>query len=538
MLGNAMDDVPPPASDAPATSATTGRSGVAGREYPDKLDGALLRIAGVCGLAMVMAVLDSTVVAVAQRTFIADFGSTQAVVGWTMAGYMLAFATVIPITGWAADRFGSKRLFITSVLIFTLGSLLCAMAPTILLLIMFRMVQGAGGGMLVPLSFAVITREAGPKRLGRLVAVGGIPMLLGPIGGPILGGWLIGAYGWKWIFLINVPIGLLVIALALIFFPTDQPGAAEPFDVVGVLLLSPGLVIFLFGMSSISVRGTIADPYVLGPAVLGLALIAAFVVHACYRTDHPLIDLRLFQNRVLTQANVTMLIFTTAAFGSLLLLPSYFQLVLHKTPIQSAVYMLPQGIGAMSTMPLAGILMDKRGPGRIVLVGIPLIAVGLSIVSFGVARQDAYVPTLLIGMAVIGMGMGCIVTPLTAVSVQTLAPYQIARGSTLVNVNQQVGGSIGTALMSMVLTNQFNRSENITAANKLASLKQKAANGVPIDPAAIPRQSLRPGFSADVLHDFSHAYATVFVIAVILVAVVIIPASFLPKKPAIHTQDV
>jgi EmrB/QacA subfamily drug resistance transporter len=538
MLGNATENVPSPASDAPAPSATTGQSAVAGREYPDKLDGALLRIAGVCGLAMVMAVLDSTVVAVAQRTFIADFGSTQAVVGWTMAGYMLAFATVIPITGWAADRFGSKRLFITSVLVFTLGSLLCAMAPTILLLIIFRMVQGAGGGMLVPLSFAVITREAGPRRLGRLVAVGGIPMLLGPIGGPILGGWLIGAYGWKWIFLINVPIGLLVIALALIFFPTDQRGAAEPFDVVGVLLLSPGLVIFLFGMSSISVRGTIADPYVLGPAVLGLALIAAFVVHACYRTDHPLIDLRLFQNRVLTQANVTMLIFTTAAFGSLLLLPSYFQLVLHKTPIQSAVYMLPQGIGAMSTMPLAGILMDKRGPGRIVLVGIPLIAVGLSIVSFGVARQDAYVPTLLIGMAVIGMGMGCIVTPLTAVSVQTLAPHQIARGSTLVNVNQQVGGSIGTALMSMVLTNQFNRSENITAANKLASLKQKAANGVPIDPAAIPRQSLRPGFSADVLHDFSDAYATVFTIAVILVAVVIIPASFLPKKPAIHTQDV
>jgi EmrB/QacA subfamily drug resistance transporter len=536
MLGNAMDDVPPPASDAPAPSATTGRSGVAGREYPDKLDGALLRIAGVCGLAMVMAVLDSTVVAVAQRTFIADFGSTQAVVGWTMAGYMLAFATVIPITGWAADRFGSKRLFITSVLIFTLGSLLCAMAPTILLLIMFRMVQGAGGGMLVPLSFAVITREAGPKRLGRLVAVGGIPMLLGPIGGPILGGWLIGAYGWKWIFLINVPIGLLVIALAMLFFPTDQPGASEPFDVVGVLLLSPGLVIFLFGMSSISIRGTIADPYVLGPAVLGLALIATFVVHACYRTDHPLIDLRLFQNRVFTQANVTMLIFTTAAFGSLLLLPSYFQLVLHKTPIQSAVYMLPQGIGAMSTLPIAGILMDKRGPGKIVLVGIPLVAVGLSIVSFGVARQDAYVPTLLIGMAVIGMGMGCIVTPLTAVSVQTLAPHQIARGSTLINVNQQVGGSIGTALMSMVLTNQFNRSENITAANKLASLKQKAADGVPIDPSAIPRQTLKPGFSADVLHDFSHAYATVFMIAVILVAVVIIPASFLPKKPAIHTQ--
>src|ERR1700749_2495371 len=211
-----MENVPSPARD---TATPNPSPGPTERDYPDKLDPALLRIAGVCGLAMVMAVLDSTVVAVAQRTFIADFGSSQAVAGWTMAGYRLAVATVIPVTGWAADRFGSKRLFIGSVLIFTLGSLLCAMAPNMLLLIIFRMVQGAGGGMLVPLSFAVITREAGPKRLGRLVAVGGIPMLIGPIGGPILGGWLIGAYGWKWIFLINVPIGLFVIALAMSFFP-------------------------------------------------------------------------------------------------------------------------------------------------------------------------------------------------------------------------------------------------------------------------------------------------------------------------------
>jgi EmrB/QacA subfamily drug resistance transporter len=321
MLGNAMDNVSSPASD---TSTPTGSTRPSARDYPDKLDAALLRIAGLCGLATVMAVLDSTVVSVAQRTFIADFGSTQAVVGWTMAGYMLAFATVIRITGWAADRFGTKRLFIGSVLIFTAGSLLCAMAPTILLLIVFRMVQGAGGGMLVPLSFAVITREAGPKRLGRLVAVGGIPMLIGPIGGPILGGWLIGAYGWKWIFLINVPIGLLVIALALIFFPRERPTAAEPFDVVGVALLSPGLVILLFGISSISVRGTIADRHVVVPVIVGVALIAAFVAHALYRTDHPLINLRLFRNRVLTQANVAMLVYTTAIFGSLLLFPSYF----------------------------------------------------------------------------------------------------------------------------------------------------------------------------------------------------------------------
>jgi len=186
------------------------------RDCPDNLDARLLRIAGVCVLASVMAILDATVVSVAQRTFIAQFETTQAVVAWTMTGYTLALATVIPLTGWAADRFGTKRLFMGSVLFFTLGSLLCAMAPTITLLVAFRVVQGLGGGMLMPLTFTILTREAGPKRLGRLMAVLGIPMLLGPIGGPILGGWLIDTYAWEWIFLINLPIGLLALVLAAV----------------------------------------------------------------------------------------------------------------------------------------------------------------------------------------------------------------------------------------------------------------------------------------------------------------------------------
>ena len=138
---------------------------LAERGYPDNLDARLLRIAGVCVLASVMAILDATVVSVAQRTFIAQFETTQAVVAWTMTGYTLALATVIPLTGWAADRFGTKRLFMGSVLFFTLGSLLCAMAPNITLLVAFRVVQGLGGGMLMPLTFTILTREAGPRRL-------------------------------------------------------------------------------------------------------------------------------------------------------------------------------------------------------------------------------------------------------------------------------------------------------------------------------------------------------------------------------------
>jgi EmrB/QacA subfamily drug resistance transporter len=275
---------------------------------------------------------------------------------------------------------------------------------------------------------------------------------------------------------------------------------------------------------------------VLLPATVGVALIAAFVVHAWHRADHPLIDLRLFQNPVLTRANVTMLVFAIAFFGAALLLPSYFQQVLHQTPMQAGVHMIPQGLGAMVTMRLTGPLVDRRGPGNVVLVGIALITIGLGTFTFGVAEQAQYLPTLLVGLAIMGLGMGCTMMPLSVAAVQALAPHQIARGTTLVSVSQQVGGSMGTALMSVVLTNQFNRSENISAANRLAILQQQAAtSGVPIDQSAIPRQTLAPDFAGNVLHDLSHAYTAVLVIAVVLVVFTIIPAAFLPKKPASQT---
>jgi EmrB/QacA subfamily drug resistance transporter len=536
MLSNVMEKARSAAADAAPSTTATGQPSPGEYVYPDKLDARLLRISGVCLLATIMAILDITVVSVAQRTFIAEFSSTQAIVAWTMTGYTLALATVIPVAGWAADRFGTKRLFMGTVLAFTLGSMLCAAAPDILSLIMFRIVQGIGGGMLLPLGFMIMTREAGPGRLGRLMSILSIPMLLAPIAGPIVGGWLIDTSSWRWIFLINLPIGLITIALAAIVFPRDHPARSETFDAVGVLLLSPGLATFLFAVSSIPRCGTVADRRVLVPAIIGLALIAGFVVHALRRADHPLIDLRLFKNRVLTQANVTMVVFAGAFFGAGLLVPSYFQQVLHQTPMQAGVHMIPQGLGAMLTMRMAGPFVDRRGPGKIVLVGIALIVIGLGAFAYGVARQAAYQPTLLVGLAIMGLGMGCTMMPLSVAAVQALAPHQIARGTTLMSVSHQVGGSMGTALMSMVLTNQFNRSENITAANKLASLQQKAtATGVPVDPSAIPRQSLTPGFAGNVVHDLSHAYTTVFVIGVALVALTVIPAAFLPKKPAIQT---
>jgi MFS transporter, DHA2 family, multidrug resistance protein len=527
MLSDAVDAARSAASGA---IAPTERSAAGGREYPEKLDAPLLRIGAICLLATIVAVLDSTVVAVAQRTFIEQFRSTPTVVSWTVAGYMLAFATVIPITGWGADRFGTKRLFMGSVLLFTVGSLLCALSPNIWALIAFRVVQGIGGGLLVPLSFMILTREAGPKRVGRLMALGGLPILIGPIGGPILGGWLIGTWGWQWIFLINLPVGLAAFALAGIVFPKDHTAPSESLDIIGVLLLSPGVATLLIGVSSIPARHTVADRYVLIPLILGLALIGAFVVHA-FRVDHPLIDLSLFKNRMVTQANVTMLVFGAGYVGTGLLVPSYLQVVLHETPMHAGLHMVPVGLGAAVTLPLAGATMDKHGPGKIMLIGLPLLAAGLGIFTFGAATQAAYLPTLAVGLTVMGLGIGCTTTPLAASALGSLAPHQVARGTTLMTVNQQVSGSIGASFIAVVLTNLLDRSEYIAAANRIAAVQADATRrGVPVDPSALPREALAPDFTSHVVHDLSHAYTTVFVIALLLMLSTLIPASFLPKK--------
>src|SRR5262245_2435571 len=174
-----------------------------------------------------MSILDITVVSVAQPTFQTEFDATSAQVAWTMTGYTLALASVIPLTGWAADRFGTKRLYLLAVVLFTAGSVLCATAGSLEQLVAFRVLQGLGGGMLMPLGMTILTRAAGPERVGRVMAVLGIPMLLGPIFGPILGGWLIDAASWHWIFLINLPIGVIALAYAAIVLPQDNVEPSE-----------------------------------------------------------------------------------------------------------------------------------------------------------------------------------------------------------------------------------------------------------------------------------------------------------------------
>src|SRR3954463_7502391 len=281
------------------THTSSQPSGAASGPASDKLDRDVLLVAGVVVLGAIMSILDITVVSVAQPTFQDEFDASPAEAAWTMTAYTLALATVIPLSGWAADRFGTKRLYMLAVLMFAAGSALCALATSIEMLVAFRVLQGLGGGMLMPVGMTIMTRAAGPERVGRVMAVLGIPMLLGPIFGPILGGWLIEAASWHWVFLINVPIGAAALLYALFALPKDTSQKSESFDFVGMLMLSPGLALFLYGVSSLPETGTITATKVWVTMLIGALLVIGFVLYS-FKPKHPLLDLRLFKNRRLT----------------------------------------------------------------------------------------------------------------------------------------------------------------------------------------------------------------------------------------------
>jgi EmrB/QacA subfamily drug resistance transporter len=481
---------------------------------PDKLDKKVLLVAGVVVLAAIMSILDVTVVSVALPTFQKVFDASYAQVAWTMTAYTLALATVIPMTGWAADRFGTKRLFLLAVVLFVAGSVLCSLANGISMLVFFRILQGLGGGMLMPLGMTIMTRAAGPQRIGRVMAVLGVPMLLGPIAGPILGGWLIDAASWHWIFLINLPIGIAALTFAWIVLPTDSPKPSESFDFLGMLLLSPGLALFLYGVASTPETGTLLASKVLIPAFVGLVLMVAFVFHA-FRTTHPLIDLHLFKNRQLTVSVITMSLFAIAFFGASLLFPSYFLQVRGETTLAAGLLLAPQGLGAMVTMPLAGLLADKIGAGKIVLVGIVVLAIGMGVFT-QVGAHTSY--ALLLGsLFVMGLGMGATMMPIMTAALQTLNDHNLARGSTLMNIVQQVAGSIGTAVISVVLTNAY---QSRPAANTLVHAAQ--------DPSLFAK--LTPTGIAQGLDQMADSFGVSFMVATALIILCLVPAALLPRK--------
>jgi EmrB/QacA subfamily drug resistance transporter len=475
----------------------------------DKLDRGLLLVASVVVLGAIMSILDVTVVNVAINTLAREFDAPLSTIQWVATGYTLALATVIPLTGWAADRFGTKRLYLISISLFVLGSVLAGLAWSAGSLIAFRVLQGLGGGMLMPAGMTILTRAAGPQRVGRVMAVIGVPMLLGPIMGPILGGWLVDNASWHWIFFINLPIGIGALIMSLRILPRDVPQPAHRLDWLGFALLSPGLAAIIYGLAKSSGDG-FGQAEVLVPVIAGALALAVFVRHGL-RTHDALIDLRLFANRTFAASSATLILMVISVFGGMLLLPLYLQVVRGESAMDTGLLLAPQGFGAMIAMPIAGRLTDRTGVGRIVPGG--LIVVGLSFLGLTQLRADTSYWLLSAILFIQGLGMGFTMMPTFSGAMQTLRRAAIARASTTLNIIQQVGASIGTAVLSVLLASEL--------ASRLGS---GSGGGVGELPEAV-RRRIAPAMA--------EAFGATFWYALGLLAVaLVVAATLLPRhKP-------
>jgi EmrB/QacA subfamily drug resistance transporter len=412
-------------------------------------DRRLIQVSSVVIVGIIMSILDTTIVNVALDQLSKDFHTTLTTIQWVATGYMLALATVIPLTGWASHRFGTKRLFIVSVTLFTIGSMLCGLAWSDTSLIFFRVLQGFGGGMIMPVGMTILTQEAGPSRVGRMMGVIGVPMLLAPIAGPILGGWLVDDVSWRAIFYVNVPIGIIAVALAQRFLDRDEPSPGESLDWQGLLMLSPGMAALVYGLAETGPHGGFSAPEVLIPMAVGAALIVAFIVHAL-RTSDPLIDVVLFKDKVLAVASSTSFILAMAFFGAMILMPLYYQVVRGLSALDAGLLIAPQGVGAALAMPIAGKITDRYGSGRIV----PFGAIILLLSTWELTQLAADTPYwhIVLTLFVMGLGMGSTMMPTMSSAFITLRRDQVPRATSAINAIQRVGGSIGVAILSTYLT--------------------------------------------------------------------------------------
>jgi EmrB/QacA subfamily drug resistance transporter len=421
----------------------------------DRLSPEIIRVAIVVIVGAIMSILDTTIVNVALESLSHDLDAPLSTIQWVASGYLLALASVIPLTGWAAERFGARRVWITMVSAFVVTSALCGAAWSAESLIAFRVLQGLAGGMIMPVGMITLAQAAGPQRIGRVMGVIGVPMLLAPVLGPILGGLIVTHLSWRWIFFVNLPIGLVGVVLAAKLLPEGRAEGrhASPgrLDWRGLLMLSPGVALLVFGLSEVSTHGSLTFEGVV-PMLAGVLLVVAFALRA-WRTPAPVVDVRLFEDRGFTAAAITIFLVGAALFGSLLLLPLYFQIGRGLSPLDAGLLMAPQGLGAALGMNRGGRLTDRVGGGPVVIAG--LVALMLGTVAFTQVRPDTSYWVLEASLFVRGIGLGFTMMPAMAAAYSTLERWQVPRATPMLNVVQRVGGSLGTAVLAVVLQHQL-----------------------------------------------------------------------------------
>ncbi|MER5319840.1 DHA2 family efflux MFS transporter permease subunit [Streptosporangium roseum] len=400
-------------------------------------EGSIVPLAATLLIGAIAALLDTTIVAVALDELGRELAAPISTIQWVTTSYVLAMTAVIPLVGWSVGRFGARAMWLTALGLFLLGSVLSGLAWSAGSLVGFRVLQGLGGGMILPLTQLTLARAAGPDRLGRVMGVVGLVGQLAPISGPLLGGLLIDGWGWRWIFFVNVPIVVVSMVMTLRWFPREGERADRRLDLGGLVLLPAGLVALLYALTE-------GGASVI--AVAGVALLAVFVVRSLRRAGASLLDLRLFADRSFRGGTVMMFVIGVTTWGPMFLLPLYFQQSRGLSAFDAGLALVPQSIGLGLASLLVGRYADRMPPR-------PLAVAGLAVAVVGTIPFLLTVDPPLLGAALFvrGIGFGVAGLPISVALYRTLNPAAIPGATSASNVVQRVGAATGTALMAAIL---------------------------------------------------------------------------------------
>lgn len=404
-------------------------------------------VAAVYVLALFMSLLDLTITNVALPRLTTLYAVSSSTVAWIATGYLLSVAVCIPVSGWLGDRFGTKRTFVAALGIFTLASLLCGLADSVGELIGFRVLQGIGGGLMTPVGATMVLRAFPLRERARAAAVMTIPAVVAPALGPVLGGYLVEAWSWRWVFLINLPIGVITMLVAGRSLREHRVAGTGGLDLPGFLLSAFGLATLVYALGAVADRGA-GDVFALALGLVGLAALSLFVAVE-FRTAHPLIDPRLYRDRLFAAGNIVLFCVNARFFGVVFLLPLFLQAERGLGPLGSGLATFPTALGIMVVAPVAGRLYGRFGPRRLVMSGTALGAV----VSLAFQQVDLETDLWAIRALVLPMGVafGLVFIPLRAASFANIGPEAAGHATAAYNTVRQIASARGIAVQAAIL---------------------------------------------------------------------------------------
>ena len=403
--------------------------------------------------ATFMEVLDTTVVNVSLPHIASSLAATTEEATWALTSYLVANAIILPMTGWLAATFGRKRLLLLSITGFTLASFLCGVAPTLASLVIFRIIQGATGGALQPLSQAVLLESFEPHERGKAMGFWGLGIVVAPILGPVVGGWLTDSYSWRWVFYINLPVGVasIVMTKMFIFDPPYLRRETERIDYWGIGMLVVGIGALQYVLDKGQEADWFADRTILTLSIISAVTLLVLIVHE-WTTEHPIIDLRVFRERSYATGVFLMTMLGFVLYGSMVLLPVMLQTLLGYPSMQAGIAMAPRGMGSLVMMPVVGMLTSKVDVRKLLACGFSVA--GLTLIWLGSLNLNAGYWDIFWPQLLQGTGMALTFVPLTTATMQSIPPQRMGNATSLFNLMRNIGGSVGIAVTGTLLTRQ------------------------------------------------------------------------------------